>query len=172
MKVIFISGILFIYSSLFVLASYAGGSCKKLDADHCPVLKNFQVFDKNTQVHFNHLCSELAYDTEFAKQSFVLFEKSDTQAKALVLAHFRAGWLGIDGPRGIAIDFMEIKVESLWPQAPISLALETKNIKTENIVRGDFVNHYLEGPHSQVNYQLDEHGNMNWYDFLELEEKQ
>ncbi|MDE0119720.1 MAG: hypothetical protein OXM55_06920 [Bdellovibrionales bacterium] len=172
MKIIFINWFIFIYSSLFVLVPYAYSSCKVLTEDNCPILENFQVFNKNTQVHFNHLCSELAYDTEFAKQSFVFFEKSGTSpAKALVLAHLRVGWLGINKLRGIAVDFMEIKVESLWPQASISLALEVKDTQTGHIMRGEFVSHYLKGPHSQVNYQLDEHGNMNWHDFTELGEE-
>ncbi|MCZ0932600.1 MAG: hypothetical protein OXJ52_05555 [Oligoflexia bacterium] len=114
---------------------------------------------------------DLDHDSEFSRQSYVLFEKSDTNAKALVLATLRVGWLGINQAQGMAIDFMEIKIESLWPKAPLSLALEMKNEQTKNITRGNFITDYLRGPHSQTNYQLDKNGNINWHDFSEPEER-
>ena len=159
------------YMSLFVLSACAGGSCKNLDSETCPVLKEFQVFDVNTKLHFNHLCSELDYDTEFARQSYVFFEKLDTAGKALVLANLRLGWLGIDKTQGLAVDFLEIKIESLWPQSSISFALLAKSKSSGNMVRGVFVNKYLKGPHTQANYQLSVNGKLTWYDFVEPEDK-
>ena len=173
MKIKLIKWIAFIYTSVFALSSCASDSCKSLDSKTCPVLKDLQIFNKNTKIHFKHLCSDLEYYSEFSRQSYVLFEKWDTNAsyKALVLATLRVGWLGINQKQGVAIDFMEIKIASLWPKALLSLALEMKNEQTGSITRGGFITNYLRGPDSQINYQLDEKGNISWYDFLEPEER-
>ena len=160
------------YISLFVLSACAGrGSCKNLDSETCLLLKNFQVFDKNTNLNFNHLCSELDYDTEFARQSYVFFEKSDSDEKALILAKLRLGWLGINENQGLAVDFLEIKLESQWPQSTVSFALLAKSESSVSSVRGLFVNKYLKGPDTEANYQLSANGNLTWYDFPEPEDK-
>ena len=168
--IIAIKRLIFIYSSVFALSSCTSSSCKNLDSDTCPVLKDFQVFDKNELTHFNHLCSDLDHDSEFARQSYVLFESSNTNEKALILAVLRLGWLGIGDSQGIAVDFLEIKINSMWPSALISFALEMKNKQTGGIIRGNFVNYYLKGPHAETSYQLDKNGSINWYNFLESEE--
>ena len=167
-----LKALLIIYTSVFTLFSCAGGPCKNLNSSTCPVLKDFQVFNKNSEIHFNHLCSDLEHDSEFARQSYVLFEKSSSKEKALVLAKLRLGWLGLNTAQGIAVDFLEIKIESSWSAStPISFALSARNNQSGKNLRGAFVNEYLKGPHSKVSYQLDENGNINWYDFLEPENR-
>ncbi|MCZ0932599.1 MAG: hypothetical protein OXJ52_05550 [Oligoflexia bacterium] len=52
-----IKWIVSMYISSFVLSSCASSPCKSLDSKTCPVLKDFQIFDKNTKAHFKHLCS-------------------------------------------------------------------------------------------------------------------
>ena len=39
------------------------------------------------------------------------------------------------------------------------------------MTRGLFVNKYLKGPHSEINYKLSANGNLTWYDFPEPEDK-
>ena len=73
--------------------------------------------------------------------------------------------------KGLAIDFLEIKIKSLWSSVPISFSLLAKDKQLGNITEGAFVNTYLKGPDTTVNYQLDPNGNINWSDFLEPEVK-
>ncbi|MCY4321677.1 MAG: hypothetical protein OXC37_04675 [Bdellovibrionaceae bacterium] len=170
MKIKFKKYIIIFYTLL--LSSFScSNNCKSLNETSCDILKNFRVFNKDSVLNFNHLCSDLDYDSEFARQSYVLFEKSESDLKALILANLRVGWLGLNEPQGIAIDLMEIKIESLWPQAQFSLALEMMNRTTKETIRGEFVSSYLVEPHFKVNYQLDNKGNINWQNFFEPEEK-
>ena len=159
------------YISLFILSACAGVSCKNLDSKACPILKNFQVFNKNTKIHFDHLCSDLDHASEFARQSYVFFEKSDSTEKALVLANLRLGWLGINQKQGLAVDFLEIKLESSWPQSTVSFALLAKSKSSGNNVQGLFVNKYLKSPDTEANYNLSTNGSLIWYDFPEPEDK-
>ena len=160
---------------LFFCSGCSGDkSCKNLNTDSCPVLKNFTVFQSNQVVNFNHLCSEVNHGYDYSRKSYVFFERSPGQSyKALVLGELAVGWVSIK-ERGINLQLTNMRIESLWPDSQLALILQMRNLKTNEMIVGNetklFFYSYKE-KHDQQAYTLSNQGNLEWENFKEPEEQ-
>ena len=130
----------------------------------CKAVKTFTLADKNKNLHFNHLCSELDYSNHNSYRAYALFSSSDD--KALVLGEMLIGlinqldalecqkpqtdfidnqtWCVHNPPLGVGLTLHTIKAINLkkWAGQYISLSLQMENHKTKEKIRGPFVNTY------------------------------
>ena len=146
------------------------------------MLKNFTVADKNNELHFKHLCSELDHHNYHSQGAYAFFETIDLKKyKALILGEIsigHIGWAGIDDKKGIwlSIDKMQLEFFNEWADESFSLALQMKNTRTNQIVTGGFSNtfHYSykgSGYPTDEKYHISKAGQLSWEQFKEPEQE-
>ena len=173
-------GISFLTCILFLNACQ-GGDCKDLDGKKCPVLKDLTISDQAHPLDFNHLCSEVDNDFSASWQAYAFFENipSTENYKALLLAEVAVGWIrGPVGPNGISIGMEKFQIADLvgWAKESFSLALRVSNLRTGEIVTGDFSETFSFSRPGGVGggiekYTLSKGGDFYWEKFTEPEEK-
>ncbi|MBC6415868.1 MAG: hypothetical protein GDA46_05705 [Bdellovibrionales bacterium] len=172
MKKIYIKYLL----SFFLLTSFSchkSLACKDLNPETCSVLKDFQVFSQNTQIHFDHLCSNIEGEKAWTREAYVLFGPGHS---AKILAQLSMGWVNLEEEeQGVALHFMEIEVtKASWKNTNLSFAFEANHLESGKMVRGEFHDQYYtysEGVQIPKSYNLDSKGTIRWYDFIEPEEE-
>ena len=167
----------------FVPISCHTAGCEDLDKNSCSVLKDFIVANKNTELHFEHLCSELDHHNYHNQGAYAFFEKIDfsQKYKALALGEVsigHIGWAGVNDKKGIWFDIEKMQLESLneWANDPVSLALRVKNTRTNQIVTGEFSNTFSysykgSGYPTDKRYSVSKEGQLNWEQLKEPEEE-
>ena len=172
----------FLFLCFVPIGCYAEG-CEDLDKNSCSVLKNFIVADKDNELHFEHLCSELDHHNYHYQGSYAFFEKTDVSRnyKALALGEVSVGhigWAGVDDKKGIWFNMEKMKLESLneWANDSISLALRMKNTRTNQIVTGKSSNTFFYsyrggGLPTDKKYSVSKEGQLEWEQFREPEEE-
>ena len=171
----------FLFACIFFLNACQGGDCKDLDEKKCSVLKDFTFADQRHPLDFNHLCSEVDNDFSASWQAYAFFENipSTENYKALLLAEVAVGWIrGPVGPNGVSIGMEKFQVADFvgWAEESFSLALQVKNLRTGEIVTGDFSETFsfsrpggLGG--GTEKYTLSKGGDLYWEKFAEPEER-
>ena len=158
-------------------------ACENLDKNSCSVLKDFIIADKDNELHFNHLCSELDHHNCHSQGAYAFFEKvdSDQKYKALVLGEVsigHMGWAGVDDKKGVWLSIDKMQLESLngWANDSFSLALRMRNTRTNQVVTGDFSNTFFysyrgSGYPTDERYSVSKEGELDWEQFKEPEEE-
>lgn len=166
----------------FVHAGHAE-NCKDLDKNSCPVLKGFIVADKDNELHFKHLCSDLDHYNYHSQGAYAFFEKvsSNQKYKALVLGEVsigHMGWAGVDDKKGIWLSIEKMQLESLngWANNSFSMTLRMRNTRTNQVVTGEFSNTFYysykgSGYPTDKRYSISKEGKLDWEKFKEPEEE-
>ncbi len=184
-------------AGFFITSSCQAGDCGDLNKQTCEVLKDFTVVDKNNELHFNHLCSDLDNHNGHYQTAYAFFEtaKSGQQYKALVLAEVSVGWIGYHpqpaqqstnsntedvGPeiKGIFLDLERLQIQSLkeWAGQAFSIALQVRNNRTNQIITGKFSKTFSYsysggGYPKDQEYILSNTGNLFWEKLKEPEDE-
>ena len=174
-----------------------GGNCDSAaDKDACRILKNWTAADKNHELTFDHLCSDLDRHDGIFKSAYGFFESAGGAPKALILADISVGWSGFHlGPepltsrsdsedikpeaKGIVLELEKAQIQSLseWAGRPFSLALQTENTKTNQTARGAFSKTFFysfkgSGRPADKKYEISQTGDFVWERLKEPEEEE
>ena len=184
----------YIIACFFITPSCQGGVCEDLNKKSCEVLKDFTVADRNSELHFNHTCSDLDNHNGHYQSAYAFFEKADTGKtyKALALAEVAVGWMGYHpsaqppssgaedanpSARGIFLELTRLQIQSLgeWAGQAFSIALQVRNNRTNQTATGEFSKtfsySYAGGGYPEDKpYTLSDTGNLFWEQLKEPEE--
>ena len=184
---------------LFPVQCAGGKGCDGFaDKDACRILKNWRAADKNHNLTFDHLCSDLDRHDGIFKSAYGFFESAGGDPKALILADISVGWSGFHlGPeesfaknlsekeeispkaKGIILELEKAQIQSLpeWAGQAFSLALQVQNTKTNQTAQGAFSKTFFysfkgSGRPADKKYEISRNGDFIWERLKEPEEEE
>lgn len=145
--------------------------------DNCEALKTFTLAGFSQPLAFDHHCSKENLSSGHW-QAYALFEnQGDADQKALAVGQVKIGWVsGIQKIQGLRLSLEKIKMQSFssWTGHNLSLAFQAVNLQRNESVTGEFVEkffHIKRRTSRQEHFQVSPHGDLEWEQFIEPEEK-